>query len=341
MSNIPAMSVVMATLNRCQILKVTLEKLASQSLSGDLEVLVVDDGSTDDTSEMLEEITCSLPYRLRYFRHENRGPGYSQNRGIKESESDIVLLMADDIWAGPELLSQHLKTHSEQTGDNFAVLGKVVQSPDLPKTVIHKYWDPFRYGRFDGKSELDGINFMACNISVKKSYLMKHGMYREAKGAAHEDIELGYRLREQGLRIIYNEDALAYHHHPETLTNACRRAYERGCNFIMLSDNMPKSFAFSLYNICTMRAGWRAFLRMLPREIPRKLVFNRWTVNVFWLPILERAETNRLAALFANQLTYRGTIYYHQRLGYRDHRMKSNSLQGSGISLSGTVKERQ
>ena len=341
MPDVPAMSVVVATFNRCPILKVTLEKLAGQSISEDFEVLVVDDGSADGTSEMVEAITCSLPYRLKYFRHDNRGPGHSQNRGIEESESNIVLLMADDIWAGPELLSQHLKTHREQTDDNIAVLGKVVQSPDLPKTVIHKYWDPFRYGRFDGKSELDGINFMACNISVKKSFLMKHGMYREAKGAAHEDIELGYRLREQGLRIIYNECALAYHHHPETLTNACRRAHERGRNFNMLSENMPKSFAFPLYNICTLQAGWRAFLKMLPREIPRKFVFNRWTVSGFWLPILQRAETNRLAALFANQLTYRGTIYYHRRLGYRDRRRESNKVEAPGIKLGGAVKERQ
>lgn len=323
MSASPLISVVIATFNRCKILKVTLERLTAQTTSeADFEVLVVDDGSRDHTSEVVEEMARLVPYGLRYYQHENRGPGYTQNRGIDEARSNIVLLIADDIWAYPDLVSQHLKTHVEYPAENVAVLGKVVQSPQLKPTVLHKYWDPFRYDRFEGKHELDGINFLACNISVKKGFLLKNGMYKERTGASHEDIELGYRLREKGLRIIYNERALAHHYHPETLANACRRAYERGLNFDMLSDNIPKSFILTRYHMCMFEAGLKSFFRMLPREIPRKILFNKWTVTWFWLPILRLAETWRPASILANQATYRGTINYHQRRGYKDSQKK-------------------
>ncbi len=325
MSTTPLISVVIATYNRCETLKATIEKLALQLMSpADFEVLVVDDGSTDDTAAMVESLISSMPYKLRYFWHENLGPGYTQNRGIKEADSNLVLLMADDIWATSEMLEQHLKSHKEFPNENIAILGKVIQSPDLPSTVMHKYWDPFRYDILDGKRQLDAIHFLACNISVKKNFLLENGLYRERKGAAHEDIELGYRLGQKGLKIVYNEDALAYHYHPETLDSACQRAYERGRNFDMLSENIPKSYIFPLYNIFTLQVNFWDCVKMLPREFIRKLLFNGFTVNSFWIPILNYAEVNPIAALFACGITYRGTIYYHMRLGYKDLKKRRN-----------------
>lgn len=316
-----AISVVIATFNRSNVLKVTLERLASQSVSAsDFEVLVVDDGSSDDTSQIVEPMISSMPYSLRYFRHENRGPGYTENRGIREAKSKFVLLMADDIWATPVLLEQHLKAHAEHPQENIAVLGKVIQSPELPQSNVQKNWDPFRYDRFNGKEFVDSIYFFACNISVKKNFLLQNGMFKERKAAAHEDVELGYRLRQKGLKIYYQPGALGYHYHVETLSNACRRAYERGRNFDMLSENIPLAIISPAYKICSLRAGPRAFLRLLPREIVRRCLFNRLSVEYFLLPVLQRADVSRVAAFFGSTLTYRGAIYYHIRKGLKDAR---------------------
>ena len=319
MTTKPLISIVIATFNRCDTLKITLEKFAAVNTQVDsFEVIVVDDGSNDGTMEMVEYLTTSLPYILRSFHHENRGPGFTQNRGIKEAKCNLVVLIADDIWPTEQFIDQHLKTHYEYPDENIAVLGKVVQSQELPPTVMNKYWNPFRYDRFEGKKQLDGINFLACNISLKKSFLAKNGMYKERPGVAHEDIELGYRLREKGLSIIYNKDALAYHYHGDNLAKACKRGYERGYNFDMISENIPKSFIFPIYHICSIEAGCKVFLQMLPREIPRLLLFNGGTVCFFWRPILELAEKNSLAAIFAKSFSYRGVVGYYQRKGYKD-----------------------
>jgi len=319
----PFISVVIPTFNRYKELKVTLEKLTFQTVSPEnFEVLVIDDGSVDGTREMVESMVPLVPYRLSYSHHNNRGPGFTQNRGIREANSNLVLLIADDIWATPELLAQHLETHTVYPEENVAVLGKVLQSPDLPPSLIHKYWEPFRvdYEKVEFTSEISCLCFFACNISVKKDFLMKNGLFRERKGAAMEDIELGYRLGQKGLRIIYNKRALVYHHHPTTLTDACLRAYEQGHNFDMLIDNIPKSVLIRFYGILSAKAGFKEFIKMLPRAFGRKLIFNKWTVNYFWLPILKSAEVNSIAAHFASRFAYEQVIGYHVSKGNKDIR---------------------
>ena len=316
-SSMLIISVVIATYNRCTILETTLRKLALQSVSPNrYEVFVVDDGSTDRTSEVVKALIDILPFRLRYMCHKNRGPGYTQNRGIREADCKLILLMPDDIWVSHQFIEQHIKTHAEHSGENIAVLGKVLQSPELPQTTMHRHWDPFLFYLLEDKMELDSLYFLACNISLKKEFLLRNGMYKERYGAAHEDIELGYRLGQKGLKIIYNSNALAYHYHLETLMNACQRAYERGYNFDLLKDSIPIVVLLPHYKFLTFEAGLKVFVKMLPREIIRLFLFNRLFVDFFWLPVLKCAERCSVFALFAHRFTYRGGIGCYLRKGY-------------------------
>lgn len=329
-SQSPAISVIIVTYNRCEIIETTLGRLAAQTIPAeDFEVIVVDDGSPDNTREVVTHLIDKMPYKLQYFHHENRGPGYTQNRGIKEAASELIILMADDIWAEPRMLEVYLEMHRRHPAENIAILGKCLQSPQLPATILHKYWDPFRFDRFTKKQVLDGLFFLACNISVKKRFLIENGMFKERKGAAHEDIELGYRLGQKGLKIIYNPDALAWHYHTETLEGACKRSYERGRNFDLLSENIPPEIIFPVYNLFSLDAGLRSCAKMLPRECLRVLFFNRLTVEKFWRPVLKKAESNSLLErFFANGITYRGTIYYYMRSGFRDKKRETNTSGG-------------
>src|SRR5216684_4744505 len=105
----PKLSVVMATYNRAETLRETLRHLAEQELDpADYEVIVVDDGSPDDTRAVVEEWVPRAPFRLTYLHHENHGPGYTQNRGLEVAQAPLVLLMADDILMSPPALPAHL-----------------------------------------------------------------------------------------------------------------------------------------------------------------------------------------------------------------------------------------
>lgn len=321
------MSVIVTTYNRHRMVRKILERLDQQTLPVEqFEVIVADDESPDDTPAMVAEMATKVRYPLRFLRHKNAGPGATQNMGIKAAEREIVLLMADDIIPEPELLAEHMKSHREYPGDEYAVLGKALQSPELPATALHKVWDPFQYQRFEGRKEIEGFYFFGCNISVKKAFLLANGMYHERRGIAHEDIELGYRLWKKGLKIIYNPAAFAWHEHDEALDRICTRAYERGQNFDLLADNLPPEFVFPLYKIMSLSAGVGPCLRMLPRECGRFALFNGPMVKLFWLPVLRRADTNPLAAKLAKGVAYRGVSGYYLRKGYRDKLRERNRL---------------
>jgi glycosyltransferase involved in cell wall biosynthesis len=334
------LSVVIATFNRRDVLQQTLLRLTAQSLAPErFEVVVVDDGSTDGTSKMVEQVQEAVSYHLRYLHHGNRGPGHTQNVGIRAARHPLVLLLADDIWPSRGLLEGHLRGHESNPNDRIGVLGKVEQSPDLPETALHRRWDPFQYRRFEGRERLEGIYFHACNVSLKRDFLLRNGLFREHRGAAHEDIELGYRLSQRGLEFAYVPEALGYHYHPETLDGICRRAYERGLNFGVLSDNVPREVVFPLYKIATLEAGARAFLSVLPREMLRLPLFNRWTVGAFWIPVLRRAETSRIARTLAAGASYRGVAGYYLRAGCRESRRRARLREAPAQAAGSCVAE--
>jgi glycosyltransferase involved in cell wall biosynthesis len=322
-------------------LRQTIAHLAAQDMDpSEFEVIVVDDGSSDRTPDVVAECRAHAPFVLTYLRHDNRGPGYTQNRGIRAARGRIVLLIADDIFLVPTALRTHLDLHQREPDVTVAALGRVVQSPQLDQTVFLRTWDPFRFRELSGLEELPYYLFWACNISCKRDFLIRHGMFREERGragaAAHEDVELGYRLHKHGLRIRFAVEALGYHYHIETLEGAMRRAYERGLNFGEFRDRVPDSVIVVRYHVLdwqTLGDHVRALRRpnrdrllgadgnpllLAIRYAVRGAMFNRVTVPLVWLPLMRHAETSPFVARFMHRQLYRGVISFRMRRGYAE-----------------------
>lgn len=348
-------SVVMATYNRAETLKSTLDHLARQTLPpSDYEVIVVDDGSPDDTQRVVAERRADLPFELIYLRHDNRGPGYTQNRGIGVARAPLVLLMADDILMAPGALEEHVRAHEEHAEPQVAVLGRVMQSPSLVQSVFLRKWDPFKFRDLEGIRELPYFFFWACNISCKREFMLAHGMFREQRGragaAAHEDVELGYRLSRHGLRILYRGGAFAHHYHVENLEGACRRAYERGLNwddFRRLVDDPEISVRYHVLTRRTWPDYAGAFRRgnnqlgsdrhpvlLFGRIALRTLLFNAITVPFVWLPIARLAERSTAASHLMHRQLYRGIISYHFFKGVSDGDLMSQGGKGTDTHVS-------
>jgi glycosyltransferase involved in cell wall biosynthesis len=331
------LSVVVATYNRAETIKVTLRKLAEQTLStSSYEVIVVDDGSPDNTKDVVTAAIPHLPYELRFYRHENRGPGATENRGILEAKGDVILLIADDIHLEPTALEAHFRIHEEHPETTYAALGQVLQSQDMPQTVFQKNWDPFKYFELKGvPTQLPYWKFWACQISLKRVFLLENGLFREHKGAAHEDVELGYRLCQKGLRIFYHPEAMALHYHPENLQAAIRRAYERGKYWLVIEENVPDPQIWVKYHILNWRTlsyhletfrnlstsslplEDRNFAWLITRQIIRWIAFNRLTVPA-WIALLNGAERSVFLSSLVNGYMYRGVTSWYFIKGCRD-----------------------
>ena len=98
----PMISVVIPTYNRAPELETCLTALAAQTLSPDqFEVLVIDDGSSDSTSSLLETLSSGNPMDLRYFVQPNEGPAAARNAGIEQAKGEWIAFTDDDCIPDP------------------------------------------------------------------------------------------------------------------------------------------------------------------------------------------------------------------------------------------------
>ncbi len=335
----PELSVVLATYNRAETMKRTLRHLAEQTLAPErYEVVVIDDGSPDDTQAVVTGLLDTLPYHCTYTRHDNQGPGYTINRGIERARAPLVLVMADDIFFEPEALEAHLEMHLANPEEEVAVLGKVIDSPELNDSVFMRHWDPFQFKELDGASDLPYYRFWGCNVSAKKSFLVAHGMWRDQRGrggaAAHEDVEVGWRLSKHGLRLCYCEKAFGYHYHPYTLDQAFNRYFQRGVNWDEFRTLVPDPEFVVFTHLLTPKTA-KEYFRVVRssnslfgkdryvawhvlRETVRSLLFNRLTVPMCWEPLMRLAEKHDgwLGSLMNTKL-YSAVLFYHFVRGIR------------------------
>ena len=211
---ITGLSIIVPTHNRAAILRRCLDALACQTAGADrFEVIVSDDGSGDDTPEVVTSYSRNkLPYVV-YLQQENRGASAARNRALEQANGKLVLMINDDTIPTATLVQHHLALHSAYPPENVAVLGRVALAPELPPTIFAKLHLDAIYESIAQQEELSWRYFLTCNLSVKRSFVLEHGLFEESIPVQHEDVELGERLSHHGLRIRYCPEALAYHHH--------------------------------------------------------------------------------------------------------------------------------
>jgi len=212
------LTVIVPTYNRSDLLARSLRGLLKQTLpAGEYEIVVVDDGSTDDTPAVVAAVG-GTEERLRYFRQDNKGPAAARNLGVLSARGPIVLFTGDDCLPDARLLEEHLKAHDE-AGD-VGVVGLVTWHPDIGVTPFMRYLETgpqFGFSKITDPDDVAIWHFYTSNCSVQRHWIEQAGGFDEDfKHAAFEDMELAYRMKHRGLRIIYRPLARTYHFHPIT-----------------------------------------------------------------------------------------------------------------------------
>lgn len=219
-----AISVVIPTYNPRAPLADLLEKCMENANDVELEFVVVNDGSTNDVAEQLEN--CAKRFdNLVWTSIENRGAGGARNVGADMARHDILLFLGDDVTPiNDEFFRAHAELHDRMPGDDVAVLGKVVwpwlKDFDVSFVMSHIQGgggEQFGYAHIPPYTELNWRFFYTANISVKKSVTKswaKDG-FRDFRTYGFEDIEFAYRMsnRPQGLKIVYAPLSVGTHRH--------------------------------------------------------------------------------------------------------------------------------
>lgn len=239
----PALSVVIPTYGKADTLPLVVRHLEAQTLPPDrFEVVVVDDGSPDDTAARLAAIAASTRLAFRHLSQENRGVSVARNRGAAESRGDVVLFIQDDILAAPDLLERHLDLHRRHPEKTAAGVGRVTWPPDW--TVDHfMHWldnggPQFGYHEVVGRDRVSFRHFYTCNVSLKQEAILEHP-FDEAIVYGFEDIELAFRLERAGFVLHYDEQALGWHHHRRSFEDYQRRQYKAGQSMYVALKRQP------------------------------------------------------------------------------------------------------
>jgi GT2 family glycosyltransferase len=234
----PVLSVIIPTRNRADVLERTVGLLLEQAsdLAHDAEILVVDDGSHAEECDEFARYLAGLgsaAERVRFLKQAPCGPAAARNRALRAAQGSLVLFLGDDILPCPGLLAAHVAAHLERyPNEGVAILGLADLAPEFRDTPFARWWRRrnFRYDALlSGKRKPDIGFFFTNNLSLKRDFLLKYGMFDEAfPAAAYEDVELAHRLSNHGLDIIFLPEAEAYHYHRIDLDAACRRMETRG-----------------------------------------------------------------------------------------------------------------
>lgn len=214
-------SIVIPTYNKLTQLKATLESLKTLDYPRErFEVVVVDDGSEDETASFLS--ASNLDLELRILRHQsNQGRAAARNTGVRQARGRVVVFLDDDMEAAPELLMAHMRGHAE--GHKMVVLGNVRRAPGVRSTALVRYLDSRGVHKLKPGRPIPFRYFITNNVSVERDFLIEVNLFDERfRKFGGEDLELGYRLDKAGARFVYAPRACTHRMDYRDVPELCR-----------------------------------------------------------------------------------------------------------------------
>jgi glycosyltransferase involved in cell wall biosynthesis len=230
-------SVIIPTFNRSSRLSCTLDAISDSNIAYEkLEVVVVNDGSNDNTSDIRLK---PYPFQLLYLEQSNQGDGLARNYGASLSQGDLLIFLDDDITVTTNLLTNMVKAHGGRKG--VIVLGTLVDAAThYPNKVEREIV-------FDEPEEWNPVPFTECHsglMAISQEDFIRLGMFdplRIAGSSIWADVELAYRADHKGFNFIQSTQAVGYHHdkHSHNLEAKSRRAYTTARGAVLLFQRHP------------------------------------------------------------------------------------------------------
>jgi GT2 family glycosyltransferase len=282
---------------RFDVLARTLEGLDRQSVSGFETVVVVDDARTPPPG-------LARFGAVRALSAPHPGPGPRRNAGARSTERPLVLLLGDDTIPEPDLVARHVARHAAHPEPEVAVLGHIDWHPDAAGGRLQRWLDwsrtQFDFATIQG-DEAGWGRFYSSNLSVKRDFLLGAGGFDEDFTFGYEDTELGLRLSERGLRLLYEPGARALHLHRYSWAALERRFELVGEGEFLMTRKHPEFPPYFLDRIRNRRraprwAPWPWLVDLVPPGDPR-------VPPAGWVPRLRRALEMRADSWYYARLT--------------------------------------
>lgn len=244
MSSEVGVSVIVPTRNRGHYLDDCLHSLASQDFDGPFEVVVVDNGSTDATPEILER-WCRKDPRFRTTHETRAGLSRAKNAGIRLARGDLLLFTDDDVIVDRGWMSAYVRFLADRKAEPTVAGGKIVPTPDdlagWPDWMMDLALDDL--GRLDYRREgplLEVWEYVwGANMAIPARMVERFGLWDESLGrcgdarGTFEDTEYQDRVRAAGATVWFVPGAVVHHRIARRGATPCRvlmTTFTRGRN---------------------------------------------------------------------------------------------------------------
>ena len=219
MSELLHVSVIVPAYNAEKTLSENIEVLLAQDYPKDkIEIIIVDDGSTDATSEIAKQ------YSVRYIYQENKGPAAARNSGWKMSNGEIICFTDSDCIPEKEWVRKLINRYNS---DKIGGVGGSYDSA-LPKNLLSScVHEEIIQRHFEMPEKVDYLG--AFNLSYRKSVLEDVDGFDESyRMASGEDNDIAYRILKRGYHLIFDKDIKVTHYHPTNLLSYLKRQFWHG-----------------------------------------------------------------------------------------------------------------
>jgi glycosyltransferase involved in cell wall biosynthesis len=211
-------SIIVPTFNSAKVLGTCLESLTNQTVTRErYEVIVVDDGSTDGTKDIVAK------YPVTYIYQQNSGPAAARNNGVRQAEGAIILFTDADCEPQHNWIEEMLKPLDDNQVVGVKGIYKTRQEELIARLVQIEY--EHKYERMKKFRYIDFID--TYSAGYRKDIFMKYGGFDERyPRASVEDQEFSFRLSRDGHKMVFNPEAVVYHRHSARLMEYLRKKYK-------------------------------------------------------------------------------------------------------------------
>ena len=269
MNNSKLFSIIVPVYNRADEIDAFLSSFAKQS-SKNFEVIVVDDGSTDNLKEVMEKYQNNL--KLKYFYQQNKGPGAARNLGMKKANGDIFIFIDSDCTVPTDYI-EHLQKHIKE--EDFDAFG----GPDTYKEDFSPFLKAVNYSMtsFIGTGGTRGSNKSVAkyyprsfNMGIKSEVYEKIGGMNELRHG--QDMDFSNRIYKAGFKVKFLSDVFVYHKRRTNLRRFFKQIFNWGVTRINLGKidkNMLKpvhclpTFVILVFLLTLIFSFWFPLIRYL------------------------------------------------------------------------------
>jgi GT2 family glycosyltransferase len=227
--SLPSVSVVIPTHNRRNALPPVIDAIASDPFVD--EIIVVVDGSKDGTLEYLEQ-RSTVDARIKPVWQQNSGDRAARQRGIETAQGDVVLLLDDDVVAGPNLGEKHARLH--ERAEDRLVVGYMPTGKRTPRRAgdfaTHLYADEYEKRCREYEKSPDEIlqHLWSGNISLRREQALQVGFTKGEQVNRHTDQDFGLRCAEAGMTGVFDRSLASQHTHVRNIESFLRQARQYG-----------------------------------------------------------------------------------------------------------------